>query len=53
MTTQLQGTKPGIATVTPHPLAGGLHKVQPMRLSLGLPIALFAGWLLWSGQLPL
>ncbi len=49
MATHLQGTKPVIPTVTPHPLAGSLRKVEPRRLSLSLLIALVVGSMIGSG----
>ncbi|SCW36349.1 MULTISPECIES: arginine-ornithine antiporter [unclassified Pseudomonas] len=49
MATHLQGTEPVIPTVTPHPLAGSLRKVEPRRLSLSLLIALVVGSMIGSG----
>lgn len=49
MATHLQGTEPVIPTVTPHPLAGSLRKVEPKRLSLSLLIALVVGSMIGSG----
>lgn len=49
MATHLHGTEPVIPTVTPHPLAGSLRKVEPRRLSLSLLIALVVGSMIGSG----